>query len=148
MSKLFRHIFLKKENTTQKRENNLNDICDMAKVRDLRGFYKTVTKKNSGKSDDKVPPFLSSASGSVNQAESFSTSEFFMNGFSSPHRFDRNCNGGGILLYVREDIPSKHLSLEIDLTEAFFVEINLYNKKKWLISCSYNQKRASIANQH
>ena len=87
-------------------------------------------KKNNRKSDDKVPPFLSSASGSVNQAENFSTSEFFMNGFSSPHRFDRNCNGGGILLYVREDIPSKHLSLEIDLTEAFFVEINLYNKKK------------------
>ena len=69
MSKIFRHIFLKQENTTQKRENNLNDICDMAKVRDLRDFYKTVTKKNNGKSDDKVPPFLSSASGSVNQAE-------------------------------------------------------------------------------
>ena len=45
-------MFLKKENTTQKRENNLNYICDM-------------TKKNNGKSDDKVPPFLSSASGSV-----------------------------------------------------------------------------------
>ena len=69
VSKLFRHIFLKKENTAQKRQNNLNDICDMAKVRDLRDFYKTVTKKNNGKSDDKVPPFLSSASGSVNQAE-------------------------------------------------------------------------------
>ena len=49
-------MFLKKENTTQKRENNLNYICDM-------------TKKNNGKSDDKVPPFLSSASGSVIQAE-------------------------------------------------------------------------------
>ena len=59
MSKLFRHIFLKQENTTQKRENNLNDICDMAKVRDLRDFYKTVMKKNNGKSDDKVPPFAS-----------------------------------------------------------------------------------------
>ena len=69
MSKLFRHIFLKKENTTRKRENNLNDICDMANVRDLRDFYKTVTKKNSRKSDDKVPTFLSFASGSVNQAE-------------------------------------------------------------------------------
>ena len=41
----------------------------MAKVRDLRDFYKTVTKKNNGKSDNKVPSFLSSASGSVNQAE-------------------------------------------------------------------------------
>ena len=57
MSKLFRHISLKKENTTQKRENNLNDICDIAKVRDLRDFYKTVAKKNNEKSDDKVPPF-------------------------------------------------------------------------------------------
>ena len=53
MSKLFRHIFLKKENTTQKRKNNLN----MTKVRNLSGFSKTVTKKNNGKSDDKIPSF-------------------------------------------------------------------------------------------
>ena len=31
------------------------------------------------------------------------------------------------------------------MTEAFFAEINLH-KKKWLINCSYNPKRASIAN--
>ena len=29
--------------------------------------------------------------------ESFSTRQFLMNGFSSPHRLDRKCNGGGIL---------------------------------------------------
>ena len=69
MSKLFGHMFLKQENTTQKRKNNLNGNCDMAKVRDLKDFYQTVTKKNNGKSDDKVAPFLSSASGRVNQAE-------------------------------------------------------------------------------
>ena len=68
MSELFRHIFLKKKRNTEEREN-LNDIYDMAKVRDLRDFYKTMTRKNNGKSDDKVPPFLSSASGSVNQAD-------------------------------------------------------------------------------
>ena len=45
------------------------NICGMAKIRDLRDFYKTVTKKNNGKSDNKAPSFLSSASGSVNQAE-------------------------------------------------------------------------------
>ena len=61
--------------------------------------------------------------------ESFPTSQFFMNGFSNPHSLDRNCNGGGILLYIREDIPSKLLSVEGNLTEAFFVEINLHNKK-------------------
>ena len=43
----------------------------MAKVRALRDFHKTVTKKNNGKSDDKVPRFLSSASGSVNEAQTY-----------------------------------------------------------------------------
>ena len=37
--------------------------------------------------------------------ESFPTRQFFMEGFSSPHRLDRNCNGGGIFLYIRKDIP-------------------------------------------
>ena len=32
------------------------------------------------------------------------------------------------------------------MAEAFFVEINLHNKKTWVMSCSYNPKRASIAN--
>ena len=41
----------------------------MTKVRDLRDIYKTEMKKNNGKSDDKIPPFLSSAFGSINQAE-------------------------------------------------------------------------------
>ena len=62
--------------------------------------------------------------------ESFPTSQFFINGFRSFHRLDRNCNGAGILLCIREDIPSKLLSIETDLTKAFFVEINLHNKKK------------------
>ena len=61
--------------------------------------------------------------------ECFATSQFFIKGFSSPHHLDRNCNGGGILLYFRKDIPSKLLSIERDLNEAFFVEINLHNKK-------------------
>ena len=62
--------------------------------------------------------------------ESFPTGQFFRNVFSSPHRLDHNCNGGGILVYIREDIPSKRLLIERDLTETF-VEINLHNKKKW-----------------
>ena len=41
----------------------------MAKVRDLKIFYKTVTKKCNGKCVDKIPPFSSSASGSASQAE-------------------------------------------------------------------------------
>ena len=62
--------------------------------------------------------------------ESFPASQFFMKGFSRLHRLDRNCNGGGILLYIRKNIPSKLVSIEKDLTEVFFVEIDLRNKKK------------------
>ena len=38
---------------------------------------------------------------------SFPTGQFHIRGFSEPYRFDRNGNGGGILLYIREDVPSK-----------------------------------------
>ena len=52
---------------------------------------------------------------------------------------DRNTNGGGIVLYVREDIPFRQISFKNDDKdiEHLFVETNL-RKKKCLISCSYN----------
>ena len=36
---------------------------------------------------------------------SFPNNQFTINGFTAPYRLDRNANGGGILLYIREDIP-------------------------------------------
>ena len=62
-----------------------------------------------------------------------------MDGFTPPYRMDRNTNGGGIVVYVREDILSRQISFKDDDKdiEHLFVEINL-RKKKWLISCSYN----------
>ena len=77
---------------------------------------------------------------------SFPIGQFLLNGYSTPFRLDRNAHGGGILLYVREDIPSKLLLVEENLIEGFFVEINLRNKKKWLLSCSYNPKKTSLSN--
>ena len=61
-------------------------------------------------------------------------------------RLDRYAHGGGILLYVREDIPPKLLLVEGNLIEGFFVEINLQNKKTWLIRRSYNPKKTSLSN--
>ena len=68
--------------------------------------------------------------------ESFPEGQFLIDGFHTPFRFDRNKSGGGILLFVREDIPAKVLSHDFPSTESFFVEIILH-KKKWLINCSY-----------
>ena len=62
-----------------------------------------------------------------------------IDGYSEPYRFDRNRNGGGVLIYIREDIPSKLLAdhkLPHDI-EEIFVQLNL-RKKKWLIFGSYN----------
>ena len=39
---------------------------------------------------------------------SFPEGQFLIEGYSKPHRIDHNCHGGGIMLYVRADIPSKH----------------------------------------
>ena len=33
-----------------------------------------------------------------------------MDGFTPPYRMDRNTVGGGIALYVKEDIPSRQIS--------------------------------------
>ena len=57
---------------------------------------------------------------------SFPTAEFQINGFTSPYRLDTNAHDRGILLYIREDIPSKLLKwtdFEGNL-EAMFAEIN------------------------
>ena len=48
----------------------------------------------------------------------FPAGQFHIHGFSEPYRFDRNGNGGGILMYIREDIPSK-LILTKMATEGF-----------------------------
>ena len=40
----------------------------------------------------------------------FPVSQFHTDGCSSPKRSDRNRNGGGIIIYVREDIPNRMLT--------------------------------------
>ena len=69
---------------------------------------------------------------------SFPNSQFQIDGFSMPFRFDRNRFGGGVIIYVRDDIPSKQLTrhkLPEDI-EGIFIEVNL-RKSKWLISGTY-----------
>ena len=75
---------------------------------------------------------------------SFPRPQFHIHGFGEPYRFDRNGKGGGILLYIRDDIPSKLIESKMTI-EGLFVEINL-RKKKWLLFCSYNPKKSLISN--
>ena len=75
--------------------------------------------------------------------DSFPEGQFLIKGFYSPFRFDRNRNGGRIMLYVREAIAARSLNHDFPSAESFFIEINLY-KKKWLVNCSYNPHKGNI----
>ena len=70
--------------------------------------------------------------------DSFPKTQFCIDGFSIPYRLDRNRNGGGLMIYVRDDIPSKMLTkhnLPEDI-EAAFIELN-FRKCKWLLCATY-----------
>ena len=80
---------------------------------------------------------------------SFPTSQFEIEGFSSPYRKDRSQNGqngGGILLYIRDHIASKRLNPRpLEDIECLCVEIKIY-KKSWLIFGTYNPNKNLISN--
>ena len=74
---------------------------------------------------------------------SFPNGQFQIHGYSEPYRLDRNGNGGGILVFIREDIPTKLIDSQMKI-EGFFIELNL-RRKKWLLCCSYNPKYSQIS---
>ena len=69
---------------------------------------------------------------------SFPLGQFAIEGFATPFRLDRNANGGGLLVYVRCDIPSHRLhSFKFpDGIECISFEINL-RKKIWVLFSVY-----------
>ena len=60
--------------------------------------------------------------------DSFTSNQFLLKGFSKPCRLDRSSNGGGLLLYIKEDIPSRVLNNFVmpQNMECMFVEINIH----------------------
>ena len=74
---------------------------------------------------------------------SFPEAQFLIPGYNGPCRINRNCHGVGIMLFVRENIPSKLLSAESAPIEGFYIELN-FRKKKWLLYGSYNPHKNTI----
>ena len=46
---------------------------------------------------------------------SFSNGQFQIYGYSEPYRFDRNENGNGILVFIRENIPVKLIDSQMKI---------------------------------
>ena len=76
----------------------------------------------------------------------FPVGNFVIDGFSKSYRLDCYSNGGGIILYVRGDIPSNLLDTdEKNHIESFYIELNL-RYEKGLINCSYNPSKSMACN--
>ena len=63
-----------------------------------------------------------------------------------PYRLDVNCNSGGLLTYINENIPSRELksySTASDI-QAIVIELNI-RKAKWLVISIYRPPRQNIS---
>ena len=69
----------------------------------------------------------------------FPKAQFYIEGYSPPFRRDRNSHGGGLLIYIKDNIPAKILKnndLGNDI-EGIFIELKFKNDK-WLLFGTYH----------
>ena len=74
----------------------------------------------------------------------FPNGHFQIYGYSELYRFDRNGNGDGILLFIREDIPTKPIESQMKI-KGFSIELNLRRRN---LCCSYNSYKYSQKLHH
>ena len=75
--------------------------------------------------------------------DTFPLAQFCVEGYSTPYRLDRTSKGGGWLLYVRDDIPSKQIKskfIENEAFEGFFVGSNLRKKSGFSAALTTQKK--------
>jgi len=83
---------------------------------------------------------------------SYPDSQFYISGYQFPPiRKDRNKNGGGKLIYIRDGILAKRLeSLEKENIETICLEITI-SKRKWCVTFAYrppqNSNKAEFFNE-
>ena len=71
--------------------------------------------------------------------DTFETVQFCMDGYNEPFRLDKSRNSGGILIYVREGIPTRMLNVytfPFDI-QGVCIELN-FRKAKWLLCGIYH----------
>ena len=75
--------------------------------------------------------------------DDFPDNMFKIDGYHPPFRRDRDCHGGGLMTFIRSDIPSaKREELESPSIEMTYIEITL-SRRKWAIISLYRPQRTS-----
>ena len=77
--------------------------------------------------------------------DTFPHALYHLKDFSNSYRLGRNSHGGGILVCVRDNIPSNLVKLDQKFKnfEGFFIELELSRKSKWFLSYSYNPHKGN-----
>ena len=139
--------------TFQSLEDNFKDTLKKLRIKNLNRVI--ISQININSIRNKIELLSEAVFGNidilmVSEAKidiSLPTSQFIIQGFAAPFRLDRTNTGGRILVYVRDDIPSKlpNISYVSSDTEWLAIEINL-RKTKWLLILSCNPHRNNISN--
>ena len=74
--------------------------------------------------------------------ESYSSSQFHIEGFTNPFRLCRDRFGGGVMIFVNSHLPVREISFETkpNDVEVIFLEVIL-RSKKWLMVGGYCPKK-------
>ena len=79
--------------------------------------------------------------------ESFPNNQFSLSGYRML-RQDRNCFGGGLCIYVKENITFKQLNLHLDKeTKAIYLEINMRLPRQFLVFRKFVERSFKIPRQ-
>ena len=103
------------------RDFDVNSLRDKLNINSLRNTFDSLVDQIKGNVDILVIS-------ETKLDESFPVGQFKIPGFATPFRRDRNEFGGGIMVFVREDIPAKQISNETLNIEGLFIEL-IFRKK-------------------
>ena len=120
-------------------DRNANGICKLRQLRNQNPHRIIIDHLNINSIRNKFESLVSFVGNNLDIFivsetkidDTFPESQFLIEDFSKPFRLGRTAKGGGILLYIREDILCKYIK-QITLNnsfEGFFVELNLRSKK-------------------
>ena len=121
-----------------KRENPTNLICSYLNINSIRNKIKDVSLILKDNCD-----ILTIAESKLDA--SFPTAQFYLEGYSLPYRLDITRNSGGLLVYIRQSIPSRFLKqYEIKDLQIIPIELNL-RKERWLVVSLYRPPKQSLS---
>ena len=77
--------------------------------------------------------------------DTFPMGQFQIEGFSRPIRLDRNRNGGGLIVFMRDDLTCRELKPRVlyPELECTFLEVRIRHNK-WLVVVGYNPQKENI----